>query len=153
MPRQNPLIKLMSMPLPSITEQKRKLYRPSKKEAVHIYNLLNKYVFNNELTRPEIHLKSHRRKYWGMCIGYDNEIKTGTRCEIELMDKFFCLQWFITTLAHEMCHQYEHDILKKPMTHRKNFFIHRAELSKYGIDLKTAHGQKRWFKYQNFKKC
>lgn len=153
MARQNPLKKLMKTDLPTISEQKRKPYRPTKKEAKHLYKLLNKYIFNNELVRPKLIFKSHLRSYWGMCVGYTAETKTGTRCEIELSDKWFCIQWFITTLAHEMCHQYEHDILKRPMTHRKNFFIHRENLAKYGIDLKTAHGQGRWFKYQNFAKC
>lgn len=153
MAKANILKQLMQTPLPSISVQKRKPYRPTKREAKSIYKILNKHCFDNQLSRPKLILKPRLRNYWGQCVGYYTETKPGTKCEIELSDKWFCLQWFITTLAHEMCHQYEHDILQRPMTHRQNFFIHRDRLAKYGIDLKTAHGQRRWFKYQNFKKC
>ena len=78
------------------------------------------------------------------------------------MDKWFCRQWLITTLAHEMCHQYQWDIegekrLKEGkdrlMSHGPTFFQFRDKLKKHGISLKNAHGQRRWFRHQNFWKC
>ncbi|MEY4331818.1 MAG: SprT-like family [Bacteroidota bacterium] len=152
MARPHPLKELMKTPLPSITEQRRKCYRPSLREINETYKLINKYVFNNKLKRPPIQLKSCR-KYWGMCIGSLQEVSPGTFCKIELMDKWFCIQWMITTLAHEMVHQYEWDVLRKDMTHRQSFFIWREKLAEFNINLKTSHGQKRWFKYQDFTKC
>jgi len=71
-------------------------------------------------------------------------------------------QWFITTLAHEMCHQYQWDVQgierrkigKEPiMSHGPSFFELRDKLKKHGISLKSAHGRKRWFKHQDFFKC
>jgi hypothetical protein len=151
MARPHPLKELMKTPLPTISQQKRKCYRPSLYEVKQTYDLINKYVFNNRLVRPPIVLKSCR-KYWGMCIGSPTEVKSGTYCTIELMNKWFCVQWMITTLAHEMVHQYEWDVLRKNMTHRQSFFMWRDHMAKFNIDLKTYHGQKRWFIYQDFNK-
>lgn len=151
MARPHPLKALMATPLPPITFQKKKGYRPSLREVRHIYRLLNKYVFKNQLKMPIIEIGTCR-KYWGMCIGSEFPTKSGSRCKIKLMDKWFCVQWLVTTLAHEMVHQYEWDILNKSMTHRQSFFIWRDQLAKFNIDLKTFHGQKRWFKHQDFKK-
>ncbi len=151
MARRNPLRELMKTPLPLITHQKRKCYRPCIREVRHIYRLLNYYVFDQQLVMPPIEL-GICRKYWGMCYGHEKYTKKGTYCTIKLMDKWFCVQWLVTTLAHEMAHQYEWDVLRKPMTHRRNFFIWKAKLAKFDIDLKTYHGYRRWFKYQDFKK-
>lgn len=152
MARPNPLRELMKTPLPLISQQKRKCYRPSLREVKQTYDLINKYVFNNQLVRPPIEI-GICRKYWGMCHGLPYQTNAGTRCKIKMMDKWFCMQWMITTLAHEMAHQYEWDVLEKGMTHRQSFFIWREKLAEYNIDLKTAHAQKRWFQYQDFKKA
>jgi len=152
MARRNELRELMQTPLPSITEQRRKTYRPTLEYVEYIYDLINKEIFNNQLTRPPIEM-GICRGYWGVVLKQGFETRPGTDVVIRVMDKWFCIQWMITTVAHEMCHQYENDILKKNMTHRQSFFIWRDTLAKYGIDLKTAHGMRRWFKHQNFAKC
>lgn len=139
----------MNTPLPPISFQKRKGYRPSLREVKHIYKLLNKYVFNNKLVMPPLQI-GICRTYWGMCVGLHQSTKKGTYCKIRLMDKWFCVQWLVTTLAHEMVHQYEWDVLRKKMTHRQSFFMWRDVLAKYNIDLKTYHGQRKWFRYQDF---
>jgi len=151
MARPNPLKEIMNSPIPSITYQKRKLYRPSIRQVRKVYRLINQYVFDNKLVMPPIEM-GICRKYWGMCMGYEKETKPGTYCKIKLTDKWFCEQWFVTTLAHEMAHQYEWDVLDKNMTHRKTFFMWKSKLAKFNIDLKTYHGYKRWFKYQDFTK-
>lgn len=149
--RPHPLKELMKTPLPPISYQKRKLYRPSLREVRSIYRLLNKYVFDNKLTMPPIEI-GVCRKYWGMCSGSFGFTKKGTKCRIRLMDKWFCVQWLVTTLAHEMVHQYEWDILQKNMTHRQSFFMWKDKLDKFNIGLKTYYGQKKWFRYQDFAK-
>lgn len=141
----------MTTPLPPISFQKRKGYRPSLREVRQIYKLINKYVFNNQLTMPPIEVGTCR-KYWGMCMGLPYTTRKGTYCTIKLMDKWFCIQWLVTTLAHEMVHQYEWDILDKNMTHRQSFFIWKERLDKFNINLKTYHKQKKWFKYQDLNK-
>ena len=152
MARPHPLNELMATPLPSVSVQKLKPYRPAESDVIKTYNLINRSVFENKLSRPPLKLGTCRG-YWGMCLGHQNLTRPGTWCEIKLMDKYFCVQWFVNTLAHEMVHQYEWDILDKNMTHRQSFFIWREELAKYNIHLKTAHRMTRWFKYQNFNKC
>lgn len=153
---------IMHIPLPSITEQKKLCYRPSKADINHIYRELNTYIFRNELEMPKIEIRSHRKKYWGMCVGETEEIRDGSCCEIKLMDKWFCPQWTVTIIAHEMAHQYQWDILgpkryKKGyehlMSHGPSFFVFRERLEKYYIPLKTAHSMRRWFKHQDLFKC
>ena len=153
---------IMNFPLPSKTEQKRLVYRPTQADVSHVYEELNRTVFRNELIVPKIHLKSHRQKYWGMCIGNTTVDTRGTMCEIELMDKFFCPQWMVTTLAHEMVHQYQWDIIgptrsKKGydylMSHGPSFFLFREKLEKHLIPLRKAHSMRRWFLHQDIFKC
>ena len=112
---------------------------------------------------PEIEVMPRCRKYWGMCFAtHDMPTKTESFCKIRLMDKWYCKQWLITVLAHEMCHQYQWDVQgvqrlnegKQPiMSHGPSFFVFRDKLKKHGISLKSAHGRRRWFKHQNLFKC
>ena len=151
----------MFLPLPSITDQKRLVYRPSRNEVYHVFELINYYVFRNQLRTPAIHVLPRRRKYWGMCVGQDRKHVSGSYCEIEMMDKWYCPQWMVTTLAHEMCHQYQWDIIGPErekegypaiMSHGPSFFKHKDSLDKHYIPLKTAHSRRRWFMHQNLYK-
>lgn len=155
---------IMHFPLPTITEQKRLCYRPSKSDVIHIYTQLNEYIFRNEMTMPVIDIRSHRKKYWGMCVGETEDfIETeGSTCSINLMDKWFCPQWTVTIIAHEMAHQYQWDILgpkrcrkgyEHLMSHGPSFFVFRSRLERFSIPLKTAHSMRKWFKYQDLFKC
>jgi hypothetical protein len=151
----------MQSELPPVSAQRRLPYRPSQREVHRTYDLINRYVFNNRLTRPQITL-GRTKGYWGMCIGSWTETRPGTYVTIKLSDKWYCPQWFINTLAHEMVHQYQWDVdsiereqrgLYGLMSHGPSFFMFRDDLERYGISLKTAHGRKRWFKHQDFTKC
>jgi hypothetical protein len=93
---------------------------------------------------------------------HPEKLKTKSNCEIAISDKWFCRQWFIDTLAHEMAHQYQWDIDgpkrvaegKEPiMSHGPSFFKHKVKLDKYGLNLKTTHRVKKWFKHQTLSKC
>ena len=79
-----------------------------------------------------------------------------------LSDKWFCRQWFVDTLAHEMAHQYQWDVdgvkrikegCKPLMSHGPSFFKHRDNMEKHGLYLKITHKNDKWFKYQCLKKC
>ena len=152
---------LMQEPLPTVTKQKRLAYRTNKNEAIRIFKLINEEVFDNALALPEIIVKSHRRKYWGMCHGEHEKIKyRRTQCWIELMDKFYCRQWFITILAHEMCHQAQWDIdgpirleqgKERIMSHGPSFFEYRDKLEEHGVSLKKWHRRNKWFRTQDFR--
>ena len=125
----------------------------------------DRHVFKNQLRRPPIEM-GVTRDYWGICIGLDNETARGTSCLIKISDKYFCPQWFMNVLAHEMAHQYQWDIYrwdhqdyhgremyKDGGAHGPSFFMWRERFDHYGLNLKTAHGQRRWFKWQDFNKC
>jgi hypothetical protein len=161
--RNQTLKELMAAELPAINRQKKLCYRTNYDEAVAIYRMLNKEIFNNQLEMPIIEVMPRCRKYWGMCFGYYERVQ-GRRsyCKIRLMDKWYCRQWLITTLAHEMCHQYQWDIIGtkreaegkfRLMSHGSSFFVFKEKLAKHGISLKRAHGRRRWFKHQDFWKC
>ena len=157
------LSELMAGELPALSYQKKLCYRTNHDEVVAIYKILNKTIFNNKLEMPIIEVVPRCRKYWGMCFG-THERSPGRRsyCKIRLMDKWYCKQWLISTLAHEMCHQYQWDIIgdqrtkkgkDRLMSHGPTFYVFKEKLAKHGISIKRAHGKRRWFKHQDFFKC
>jgi hypothetical protein len=157
------LYQMMQEPLPSISFQKRLGYRTSHREVVSLYKTINETVFDNVLHTPTIEVTSHCQKYWGICEATYEKIRfRNTHCNIRMMDKWFCKQWLIATLAHEMCHQYQWDIIgpirlaegKEPLlSHGPSFYIFRDTLALHGIRLKSHFGMRRWMKHQNFLKC
>ena len=47
----------------------------------------------------------------GICIGSEGPIrKTKSYVQIHLAEAYYCRQWMISTLAHEMVHQYQWDV-------------------------------------------
>ena len=165
MARPNPIRNIMSQPLPSVTYQRRKSFRPSDVDVAYAYQTINKYIFEGVLRKPELQ-QGTIRKAWGMCHWMAEEQPSGSWCNIRLSNKWFCPQWFLNTLAHEMVHQYQWDIYRwehldyhgRPMfegsgAHGPSFFEWRDRFDQYGLTLKTAYGQKRWFNHQDFTKC
>lgn len=165
MSRPNPLRRIMSLELPSITYQKRKSFRPTDDDIAYSYNIINKYIFDGVLKRPVI-LKGTIRQAWGYCQWMNEEQDSGSWCYIRLMDKWFCPQWFINTLAHEMVHQYQWDVYRwdhldqygrnmyeDSGAHGPSFYMWRDRFEYYDLNLKISFGQKRWFKHQDFTKC
>lgn len=154
---------MMSEELPTITAQKKLAYKPTIREVRKLYKLLNATVFYNKLTIPKILLKTHCRNAWGICEGEDGPFKKkSSRCTIILSDKWYCKQWLITTLAHEMVHQYQWDIYSQIrvkrgqeslMSHGPSFYIFRNRLKKVGIPLKEHASSSKWFKTQDIMKC
>lgn len=161
--RNTSLKEIMQEELPPIAYQKRLQYRTDYDEVVKLYRMLNKTIFNNKLIMPEIEVMPRCRKYWGMCYGSIQMPTTRkSYCKIRLMDKWYCKQWLITVLAHEMCHQYQWDVIglqrlskgKQPiMSHGPSFFVFRDKLKKHGIPLKSAIVRRKWFQHQNMFKC
>lgn len=165
MARPNPIRSLMQADLPSLTYQRKKLFRPNPADVVYAYNIINRHVFHNQLVRPEIRI-GRINKAWGVCRWHDREQYTGSSCDLILSDKWFCQQWFINTLAHEMVHQYQWDVYRWDYQeyfgrdihqnsggHGPSFFMWREEFDYYGLNLKSWFRMKKWFKYQNFSKC
>lgn len=158
MARPNPIRKIMAVPLPSKTLQRRLPYRPKLEEVEYTYDVLNRYIFGNQLNKPPLHI-GRLRDAWGVCHGLCNPIPGyKSLCEIKISDKWYCVQWMVVTLAHEMCHQYQWDIYGPErseagknwlMSHGPSFLEHRNRLAEFGIPLKTAHSRRRWFLYQD----
>lgn len=161
MARPNPVRAIMATPLPSITYQKRRGFRVGPEDVKYAYKILNRYIFDNQLRCPNIDI-GITRTYWGMCVGHSREQDSGSWCNLRISDKYFCVQWFMNTLAHEMAHQYQWDVItparleqgmEPVMSHGPTFFLWRERMLHYGVYLKTAHGQRRWFQHQDFNRC
>ena len=159
MARPNPIRAIMEADLPSITYQRRKLFRPTHEDALYAYKIINRYVFDNELRRPVIEI-AQTKKCWGYCQWQRHHVWNGSWTTIRLNDKWFCPQWFMNTLAHEMVHQYQWDVYRweyglpeNSGGHGPSFFAWRDIFDYYGLTLKTSFGQRRWFTFQDFNKC
>jgi hypothetical protein len=137
MPRPNPIRAIMEAPLPTRTYQRRKLYRPGPDDVLYAYNIINRHVFDNQLVRPKIVVKQIKGA-WGHCVWHNDYKDTWAHSVITLSDKWFCPQWFMNVLAHEMVHQWEW-LNNDNMTHGPQFFLWRQELSKFGIHLGRAY--------------
>lgn len=165
MARPNPITAIMEAPLPSIMYQRRKLFRPSAADLLYAYKKINRYVFDNQLRRPVLELGQTQR-CWAYCSWENEHQFNGSFCRIRLNSNWFCPQWFVQTLAHEMVHQYQWDIYRwqhidqfgrdldpRGGAHGPSFFAWREQFEYYGLTLKTSFGQKRWFKHQDFSRC
>lgn len=165
MARPNPIRRIMEQPLPSISYQRRKGFRTTYEDIDYAYRILNRYIFDNQLVKPKI-VQGSVRKAWGYCQWEMQQQDSGSWCHIRLMDKWFCPQWFMNTLVHEMVHQYQWDIYRwdhleqygKEIStigkgHGPSFHMWREQCEYYGLNLKTCHRIKKWFKYQDFQKC
>lgn len=165
MARPNPIRAIMATPLPGITYQRRKSFRPADADIIYAYNIINKYVFDGVLRRPSLQ-QGTLRKAWGYCSWEHEEQQNGSWCKIQIMNKWFCPQWFMNTLAHEMVHQYQWDVYRynyldakgREMftgsgAHGPSFYEWRDRFAEYDLTLKVSFGQRRWFKHQDFAKC
>ena len=160
MTAQNQLIRLLNTALPSPSQQRRKPYRPTEQEINRIYSLINRAVFDGVMRRPGI-VTGREVDALGWCIGLKPPRSRRSGCVIRLTDKWFSVHWLIFVLAHEMCHQYQWDILgperqargQQPlMSHGPSFFQHRLRLAELGIPLLKKVYMYRWFQYQDLRK-
>jgi len=163
MARPHLITQYMQAPLPTISEQRTLPFRPHPREVDALYRAINRHVFDNQLTQPEITIGT-LQNVWGCCNWQDRRQrrsswgKRGTWCTIELMDKWISPQWFCTTLAHEMVHQWQWDVERFDRrgytihthsgAHGPSFYAWRDQLAYWGIPLKIAHSQRRWYRTQ-----
>jgi hypothetical protein len=150
------LAQLMLEPEPKISKQKLLLYRPTRKEVRELYNLINEEIFNNQLPKAKLEIRSHCRGYWGFCEANDFSLRAKTsRCIIRISDRWYSKQWLITILAHEMVHQYQWDIYSKErvkegkdplMSHGPSFFVFKEKMKEHGIELRRIPRRPKWLK-------
>lgn len=163
MARPDLITRYMTAGLPCISEQKRLPFRPEPYEVDALYRVINRNIFDNQLTQPDMTVGTMKRA-WGRCLWLPTRQrrsswgKWGTWCQIELMDKWISPQWFCATLAHEMVHQWQWDIYRwehrkelgremntESGAHGPSFHLWKQSLADWGIPLKLAHSQKRWY--------
>jgi hypothetical protein len=152
------LLQLMSEPLPNISLQKKLAYRTNKREVQELYNLINQEIFDNQLPPAKLQVKNYCRGYWGLCLADGFSIrKKRSQCTIRISDRWYCKQWLITILAHEMAHQYQWDVYSRErykqglmpiLSHGPSFFAFKDRLREHGITLKRVHRLTSWFKHQ-----
>lgn len=157
------LKQLMSEELPSLTFQRKLSYKTNIREVKALYRLINKTIFGNRLSMPRIYVRPRLMGSWGECFGADTlERKGKSRCVITLADRWYCRQWLIMAIAHEMAHQYQWDVISKHrrkeglppiMSHGPTFFMWRDKMKKYGIPLKTCNDHLKWFQTQHLFRC
>lgn len=149
------LHKVMSTKLPSKTEQRTLPYKLTKREMKKLYKILNEELFNNILPTPRLIIKKQMRGALGMCEGdFLIPIDKKSNCEIALVERWYCKQWSVIVLAHEMVHQYQWDIYSKNrknkiMSHGPSFLKFRKKFRRKGIPLLRYMTTSRWFKTQN----
>ena len=150
-------------------DQKEGTFCPTPLQAIRAHTIINECIFSNKLSRPKIYIQK-LDDAWGICHG---DLDDGSyppfipRCNyIVLNSSFYNWRHFIEVLAHEMVHQYQWDIYRwehqelygremptESNGHGPSFFMWRDRFAQYGLTLKTANGQKRWFDHQDFAKC
>jgi len=146
----------MRTPLPSVIDQKTKPYRPTLTELWHIFDLVNEYIFDNQLPKPIIEMKAIR--YYGKCTGLVETKHVLHHARLTLYPKYFCIQWAIMIMAHEMAHQYQWDVDgpdrirsgKRPLlSHGPTFFKFQKKLAQFGIPLRVKYCPVTWLQTQN----
>ena len=79
--------------------------------------MLNVAVFDGILVPPKrVEIRTFRD-----CLGWCKGLKRNGRVVIGISDDCFDKKMFLTVLAHEMVHAYEHQELNK-MSHGKTFY-------------------------------
>lgn len=146
------LKKIMSTKLPSKAEQRKLPYKVSKYQLKKMYKIINKELFNDRLPTPRLTIKESYKGAMGHCEANVVPPRGARRssCEIVLTDRWYCKQWCLITLAHEMVHQYQWDILRREMSHGPSFYAFRKHFKKKGVPLYKYLGVSCWFKTQKF---
>lgn len=150
----------MNEPVPEPKLQRTLPHKPTLNEVHSLYKLINVSIFNNKLSLPVIEFISDNHTHWGMCYGDAEKVKyRNTRCRIEIVDRYYCRQWLVTILAHEMCHQYQWDIIgaereqiskNRLMSHGPSFFMFRDNMKAHGITLRRQYHIDKWLDRQIF---
>ena len=159
--RRNPVSKIMQSDLPTPDIMLTVGHKTCLKEIKYYYEILNKYIFDEELIMPRIKLQ-RMNKSWGQCEGYviydsDNSI-IEYKTQIILAPKQLCPQLCMVNLAHEMVHQYQWQVdsiqrtkqgKEALMSHGPSFFRWREKFEYFGLPLATGHYAEKIALHQN----
>ena len=127
-----------------------KAYRPTLPVAQSWFRTLNRGLFGSRLVEPPIHI-GRLMGDWGRCSADWDNRKTpkGTYNQrvipydkatikycIELHSKFPSWKDFIETLAHEMVHLYQMQVMEDPYSnHNENFYSFKSRFKTHGLTL------------------
>ncbi|OUU23441.1 MAG: hypothetical protein CBB97_13360 [Candidatus Endolissoclinum sp. TMED37] len=125
-------------------------FKPTPVMAAHWFRKLNQMLFDNKLRGCVIHIRKLHHD-WGRCVAdwdnrhcrkgtFDQRVipyhKTEVFYRIELHCKFPKWKDFIETLAHEMVHLYQMQVIKDPYSnHNENFYSFRNKFNSVGLRL------------------
>ena len=127
-----------------------KAYRPSLPVAQSWFRTLNRGLFSGRLTEPHIHIGRLMGDWGRCCANWDNrKTRRGTYDQrvipygkapidyaIELHSKFPSWKDFIETLAHEMVHLYQMQVMEDPYAnHNQNFYSFKSRFKTHGLTL------------------
>ena len=127
----------------------KKGFRPTDHQAYQWFRVLNRSLFNSRL--PMVHIQVRKlHNDWGRCVANWDNRKTpkgkfdqriipyhiDVEFYIELHCKFPKWKDFIETLAHEMVHLYQMQVLKDPYSnHNEKFYSFRPKFESAGLKL------------------
>ena len=125
-------------------------FKPTPVMAAHWFRKLNQMLFDNKLRGCVINIRKLHHD-WGRCVAdwdnrhcrkgtFDQRVipyhKTEVFYRIELHCKFPKWKDFIETLAHEMVHLYQMQVLNDPYSnHNENFYAFRNKFNSVGLRL------------------
>jgi hypothetical protein len=114
-------------------------YHTKYKDIKKYFQLINKEVFNNELSPfGQIDIREIRdgKKY---CYGFVEVLewkRKGTRVyRLQMQPTYRNMKEFVDTLGHEMVHLYQMANVGDSGNHNKLFYSFRPKLNKIGLDL------------------
>ena len=127
-----------------------KIYRPTLPVTQSWFRTLNRGLFSGRLVEPELFVKRLVGD-WGRCVAnWDNRkerrgtynqrvipyAKADIEYRLELHCKFPNWKDFIETLAHEMVHLYQMQVMEDPYSnHNHNFYSFRSRFKQFGLTL------------------
>ena len=125
-------------------------FKPTEQQAYQWFRYINRALFNSRL--PMVHIQVRKlHNDWGRCVAdwdnrhcrkgtFDQRVipyhKTEVFYRIELHCKFPKWKDFIETLAHEMVHLYQMQVMKDPYSnHNEKFYSFRDKFTQVGLRL------------------
>ena len=124
-------------------------FKPTEQQAYQWFRIINRGLFNSRLPMIPIYVKK-LHKDWGRCVAnWDNRKTPKGKFDqrvipyhidvdyyIELHCKFPKWKDFIETLAHEMVHLYQMQVMEDPYSnHNNNFYSFRSKFKRLGLRL------------------
>lgn len=127
-----------------------KNYYPTQDSAVRWFHILNRSLFENKLKPLPITVRRLRGCMGMLNIDWDNRLtRAGKwdqsklpfhnptfRYDMILNYRYKTWRDFLETLAHEMVHQYQVEVIKDPYSnHNANFYAWREKFARYKLKL------------------